>query len=102
MIKRADAAVDELRSRLKQSREKVSVLMDPLCERRRAAAKADGQSVFPRSRTMRMLSSRRSLGAIGVLAGGFLIARPRLALKLFRLLPKGAVTKTIIARLVGG
>jgi hypothetical protein len=47
---------------------------------------------------MQMLMSNRGLGALGVLAGGFLLARPGLALRLLRLLPTGTVAKVIITR----
>ena len=42
---------------------------------------------------MQTLMSSRGLGALGVLAGGFLIARPALALRLLRLLPTGTVAR---------
>jgi hypothetical protein len=94
-----DAAVNEVRARLQNSREEVSVLIDPPREAG-APAQVKGKTGFPRSHTMQMLMSSRGLGALGVLAGGFLIARPALALKLLRFLPTGAVAKAIIARTV--
>lgn len=99
MTDQDDAAVNEVRARLQKSREEVSVLIDPPREVA-GPAQVNGKVHFPRSRTVQMLVSSRGLGALGVLAGGFLIARPALALKLLRLLPMGAVAKIIIARTV--
>lgn len=93
-----DDAVNELRAKLKQSRDEVCALMDPPREDAGAPAQANGQSGFPRSRTMQMLMSSRGLGVLGVLASGFLVARPGLALKLLRFLPTGTVAKVIITR----
>ena len=56
---------------------------------------------FPRSRTMQALMSGRGLGAMGAMAGGLLLARPRLAWRLLRLLPTSAVTRMVVARVRG-
>jgi hypothetical protein len=48
-----------------------------------------------------MLLSGRGLGTVGALAGGLLIARPSLALKLLRMVPAGTVAKLLIGRAVG-
>jgi hypothetical protein len=99
MTERDEVAVDEVRARLKQSREEYRLLLDPpRDESGGAPAPANRQTGFPRSRTMQALMSSRGLGALGVLAGGFLIARPALALRLLRLLPTGTVAKAIVAR----
>ena len=60
----------------------------------------NGHSGFPRSRTMQMLLSSRGLGTLGALAGGLLIARPALALRLLRFVPASAVAKMLMARAV--
>ena len=57
---------------------------------------------FPRSRTMRALLSSRGLGAIGALAGGLLVARPTLALRLLRMVPVSAVGKILITKAITG
>jgi hypothetical protein len=98
MTERDEVAVDEVRARLKQSREEYRLLLDPPRDETGTPAPANSQTGFPRSRTMQMLMSSRGLGALGVLASGFLIARPALALRLLRLLPTGTVAKVIIAR----
>jgi hypothetical protein len=90
--------MNEVRARLKQSREEISHLLDPPRDPSGALPPAGSQNGFPRSRTMQMLMSSRGLGALGVLAGGFLIARPALAFRLLRLLPTGSVAKVIISR----
>jgi hypothetical protein len=55
---------------------------------------------FPRSRTMQMLMSGRGIGTLSAIAGGLLIARPALALRLLRSLPASAVAKMLLARAV--
>jgi hypothetical protein len=49
---------------------------------------------------MRMLLSGRGLGTLGALAGGLLIARPALALRLLRFVPANAVAKMLMARVM--
>jgi hypothetical protein len=103
MKERDAAARDLIRTRLAQSREEFRVLLDP------PPAAADGSAQpamngfggFPRSRTMQALLSSRGLGALGALAGGLLIARPALALRLLRLVPASAVAKMLMAKAVG-
>jgi hypothetical protein len=94
--------MNEIRARLKASRSEISLLLDPPRDESGALTEAGGTggggSGFPRSRTMQMLTSNRGLGALSVLASGFLIARPGLAFKLLRLLPTGGVAKVVIAR----
>jgi hypothetical protein len=96
---------DEIMARLQESRAEISRLLEPQRE-----TGADGEhpapsgapGAFPRSRTMRALMSGRGIGAIGAVAGGLLLARPRLAWRLIRLLPAGAVTRALMARVMGG
>jgi hypothetical protein len=38
---------------------------------------------------------------VGALAGGLLLARPRMAWRLLRMLPTGAVTRMVIGRVMG-
>jgi hypothetical protein len=49
---------------------------------------------------MQVLLSSRGLGTLGALAGGLLIARPALALRLLRFVPVSGVAKMLMARLV--
>src|ERR1700675_1666995 len=99
-----DAAQAEILARLAASREELRRLLD----RTRDAADADGSTAeyrpgpggFPRSRTMQMLMSGRGLGTLGAAAAGLLIARPGLALRLLRILPAGAVAKTLLVRTI--
>jgi hypothetical protein len=44
--------------------------------------------------------SGRGLGTLGALAGGLLIARPALALRLLRFVPASAVAKMLMAKAV--
>jgi hypothetical protein len=98
-----DAAELELiRNRLAQSRQELRLLLDPPPTEGNGggAAGMNGHSGFPRSRTMQTLLSSRGLGTLGALAGGLLIARPALALRLLRLVPASAVAKMLMAKAV--
>jgi hypothetical protein len=97
-----DAAERELiRIRLAQSREELRLLLDPPpVQGNGSGAAGNDHAGFPRSRTMQMLLSGRGLGTLGALAGGLLIARPALALRLLRFIPASAVAKMLMARAV--
>ncbi len=103
MADRDAAARDLIRNRLAQSREEVRLLLDPPPAEGNASGEVrmNGHAGFPRSRTMQMLLSGRGLGTLGALAGGLLIARPALALRLLRFVPASAVAKMLIAKAVG-
>jgi hypothetical protein len=103
MADRDAAERDLIRNRLAQSRADLRLLLDPPPgERSNGSGEAgmNGLAGFPRSRTMQMLLSSRGLGALGALAGGLLIARPALALRLLRFVPASAVAKMLMARAV--
>jgi hypothetical protein len=91
-----------IRTRLAQSREELrSILYPPPGEYGEGHVPGNGRGGFPRSRTMQMLMSSRGLGTLGALAGGLLIARPALALRLLRLVPVSTVAKMLMAKAVG-
>ncbi len=98
------ATRDEILARLAQSRAQIRRLLDPQCEPSGAAGSTAGGAAgeFPRSRTMRMLMSVRGLGAVAAVLGGLLIARPTLAWRLVKLLPTGAIARTLIVRAIAG
>jgi hypothetical protein len=104
-MKERDAATrDLIRTRLAQSREQLRLVLDPPPSAGNGGTRSSangGLGGFPRSRTMQALLSSRGLGALGALAGGLLIARPALALRLLRLVPASAVGKMLIAKAVG-
>jgi hypothetical protein len=102
MKERDAAARDLIRARLALSREELRTLLDPPPTEGNGGAHsgANGLGGFPRSRTMQMLLSSRGLGTVGALAGGLLLARPALALRLFRLVPASAVAKMLMAKAV--
>jgi hypothetical protein len=102
MADRDAAERDLIRNRLAQSREELRVLLDPPPGQSNGsgAAGMNGHLGFPRSRTMQMLLSSRGLGTLGALAGGLLIARPALALRLLRFVPASAVAKMLMAKAV--
>jgi hypothetical protein len=98
------AARDAILARLSASRAEIRRLLEPPTDESRAAGETDPSGAaggFPRSRTMRLLMSGRGLGAVGATAAGLLIARPALAWRLIRLLPKGALSRLIIGRVLG-
>jgi hypothetical protein len=102
MTDREDAARALILARLAASREELRRVLDP--PRKDAGAgdseHADHTGGFPRSRTMQALMSGRGLGTMGAAAAGLLIARPRLVLRLLRILPVGAVAKTLLLRTI--
>ena len=102
----ADPAQREaLEARLAQSRAEISRLLEPAPEVPTGAADSRESGApaafFPRSRTMRALMSGRGLGAMGAVAGGLLLARPRLAWRLLRVLPTTAVSRMVMERVIG-
>jgi hypothetical protein len=101
VTERDAAARNLIRTRLAQSREELrSILYPSPGEYGGGQAPGNGRGGFPRSRTMKMLMSSRGLGTLGALAGGLLIARPALALRLLRLVPAGSVAKMIMVKAV--
>jgi hypothetical protein len=102
MVDRDANARSLIHTKLVQSREELRSILDPPPGEYggSAGAPANGRGGFPRSRTMQMLLSSRGLGTLGALAGGLLIARPALALRLLRFVPANAVAKMVMARAV--
>lgn len=110
-----DAAKLETLTRLAQSRAEIRRVLDPPPRASRASRNSDDpeheqfehgdgsdahSGVFPRSRTMRLLMSGRGIGTLGAMVGGLLMARPRLAFKLVRMLPTGAVARMLVLKAV--
>jgi hypothetical protein len=99
MMDRDATPRSQIHAKLVQSREELRRILDPPPgDGGQAPGEASG---FPRSRTMQMLMSGRGLGTLGALAGGLLIARPALALRLLRYLPASSVAKMIMAKAFG-
>ena len=101
MTDRDQAARAEILARLAASREELRRILDPPPDEPAVGgANAGGASAggFPRSRTLQMLMSGRGLGTLGAAAVGLIVARPRLALRLMRLLPASAVAKILLLR----
>jgi hypothetical protein len=94
-----DSAREELLARLAESRQELRHVLEP--QRMEHSDGTQSASGFPRSRTMRMLMSSRGLGTLGAAAAGLLVARPALALRLFRLVPISAVARAVIVRALG-
>ena len=97
------AARSQIHAKLVQSREELRHILDPPPGDHGNGGQAprNGNAEFPRSRTMQMLMSGRGLGTLGALAGGLLIARTALALRLLRFVPASAVAKMLMARAIG-
>jgi hypothetical protein len=96
-----DSAQPETLARLAQSRAEICSLLDPPPPSDRAnESGATATGAFPRSRTMRLLMSGRGLGTVGALAGGLLLARPALALRLLRMLPSGAIARMLVVKAI--
>jgi hypothetical protein len=94
------AARAEIIARLAASREELRRVLDPPPNAPNPGSRAPGDRPegFPRSRTMQMLMSGRGLGTLSAAAIGLLVARPRLALRLLRMLPVSAVAKRLLLR----
>ncbi len=85
--------------KLGSSRAELRQLLDPPgAPGAPAEQSGGGRGGFPRSRTMRLLTSGKGLGTIGALVAGLLVSRPALALKLLRLLPMGALSRTLFKK----
>ncbi len=96
------ARMDTL-AKMAESRAEIRRVLDPPA-RPAVAGEPDAPSgrdgMFPRSRTMRMLLSVRGVGTVGALAGGLLLARPALAVKLLRMIPAGAVARMLLVKAI--
>jgi hypothetical protein len=103
MMDRDAAARSQIHAKLVQSREELRAILDPPPGDYGDGGQAPGhaRAEFPRSRTMQMLMSGRGMGTLGALAGGLLIARPALALRLLRFVPVSSVAKILMARAIG-
>jgi hypothetical protein len=93
-------ARSEVLAKLARSRQELRHLLDPPREESDGGGPVGNGHDFPRSKTMQLLMSGRGLGTLGALAGGLLMARPGLALRLLRMVPASTVAKMLIARTV--
>jgi hypothetical protein len=91
---------EETLARLAKSREELRKLFETSHEPHGGGAKAPSAGGFPRSRTMRLLTSNRGLKAAAAIGGGLLISRPALLLRLVRMIPVGAVARTVFLKLL--
>jgi hypothetical protein len=95
----ADQREDTI-ARLAASREQLRRLFEPEEQAAQDSPGNGGGGRFPRSRIMRALASNRGLKAAAVIGGGLLLSRPALALRLLRMIPVGAVARTVFFKLV--
>jgi len=101
MADRDADARNSIRTKLAQSREELRSILDPPPGEYGGGQAGNRHGGFPRSHTMQMLMSGRGLGTLGALAGGLLIARPALALRLLKFIPASAVAKMLLGKAVG-
>lgn len=79
------------RSRLAATREELHQLVTNSDQERLVPTR------FPRSKTMRMLTTGRGMALLALLVGG-LVAQPRLLKAAFRVIPIGALARSATAR----
>jgi hypothetical protein len=96
----AAQARNQVRARLAASREEYRTILEPPPHPLNAGETSAGLAHFPRSRTMRMLLGRRGLGTLGAIAAAILVARPKLALKVWRMLPTKMLRRLLIGRAI--
>jgi hypothetical protein len=89
---------DEAVARLAESREQLRRLFEPDAGASTGRGKAAGG--FPRSRTMRALTSGRGLGTVAAIGGSLLFSRSTLLRRVLRMVPVGAVAKFIVVKLL--
>ncbi len=100
-----DAARLETLARLARSRAEIRRVLEPPPRIAHSGGEPgdseDHRSgVFPRSRTMRLLTSGRGIGTLGAMVGGLVMARPGLAFKVIRKLPTGTVARMLLLKAV--
>ena len=93
-----EAPRSEVLAKLALSRQQLRQLLEP--QQGHVGAPTGDAQVFPRSRTMKVLMSGGGLGVLTAVAGGLLVARPALALRLLKMLPSGPVAKLLAVRIL--
>ena len=96
------AAREAILQRLAESRAEVRRLLEPPPEESTAAMwrPRGATGDFPRSRTFRKLMSGPGLGVLGAVIAGLLIARPKLAWRLIRMLPSSMLARSFLLRVI--
>jgi hypothetical protein len=87
------SARERITTHLAESRAQLRQLLDIDHDESRAAG-----AVFPRSRTMRALTRHPALAIAVVAAAGVLVVRPEFAVRFARLIPLGAIGRTLMLR----
>lgn len=102
MMREEEEARDTILARLAESRAEVRRLLEPPPAEAPSAlwAPLGATGDFPRSRTMKKLMDGPGLGVVGAFAVGLLLARPKLAWRLIRLLPTNALARSFIVRAI--
>jgi hypothetical protein len=89
---------NQVLARLAQSRGEYRTILDPPHDNPEDGKTSASLANFPRSRTMRTLLSKRGLRALSAVAAAVFLVRPRLALKVWRMLPARMVKRLLIGR----
>jgi hypothetical protein len=89
---------NQVLARLAHSRLEYRTILDPPHDHPEEGKTSASLAHFPRSRTMRTLLSKRGLGTLSAVAAAVFLARPKLALKVWRMLPARMVKRLLIGR----
>ena len=102
MTREGPAGRDAILARLAESRTEVRRLLEPPPEEAAAAIWRPQGALgdFPRSRTLKKLLSGPGASVVGAIVVGLLIARPKLAWRLIRLLPRSTLARSFALRLI--
>jgi len=91
-----DMKIDEAHLRLDESRRELKDLFDP------PADPLDRGEFKPRSKVMQVLTGNGGLALVLAGAGGLLLAKPRLAMQVVRMIPIGALARMAAAKFMAG
>ncbi len=100
MMDADEAARLRIIARLTESRDELQRILDPPPHVQTGPQSEVHEGQFPRSRTMRALLSGQGMGALGALAGGLILAKPSLALRVLRMIPVSSLVRMFAARAV--
>ena len=91
-----DMKMDQAHSRLDASRRELLDLFDPPVDSQ------DRGDFKPRSKIMQALTGNGGLALLVAGAGGLLLAKPKLAMHVIRMIPVGAIARMAAAKFMAG
>jgi hypothetical protein len=89
---------NQVLARLALSRGEYRTILDPAHDHPEDGKTSASLANFPRSRTMRTILSKRGLRTLGAVVAAVFLMRPKLALKVWRMLPARVVKRLLIGR----